>query len=808
VAEKDLAETRMMTELTELRRRVAELEQAEAESRRREEALCAITENIGDVIWELNRELQFTYVSSSVEKLVGYRPEEVVGKHLFSFLTPESVGIVAAAIRPLAENVQKGADSEQRTYDLDFVDKSGNIVPVEVAPGGRFDPKGELRYYQGVTRDITKRKRAEEALITSRLQLSEAMDLSCIVYWELDVATEELVLNDPFYTFYGTAASREGGYRMRPGEYAQRFVHPEDRPRFYRFADEGRASRGRDLLSDFEHRIIRRGGEVRHILARVRAIRDDAGNSIRVYGANQDITERKQAEQALRESEERFRKILQESRLGIVTVNADHRFASANPAFCTMLGYSEEELVSLTFDDLTHPEHVEQDRAGATSLFDGKVPLYRTEKRYIRKDGEIVWASASATTIRDESGDFLYFLTIVEDIMELKQAEEERAKLEDQLRQAQKMEAIGTLAGGVAHDFNNLLTVILGFANLIQMGTSDGDRVRPFADQIAVSANKAAELVRSLLAFSRKQHINLGPHKLNEVVKSTAKLLKRLLPEDIELKLDLSAEDPVAKLDITQIDQVLMNLATNGRDAMSGGGLFSIRTGTAELDRRFRKVHGFGSPGLYALLSVSDTGMGMDRYTMTRIFEPFFTTKGIGKGTGLGLASAYGIVKQHGGCITVRSERTKGTTFDIYLPLVDGAQRERAVPIRTVTGGIETILVVEDDQAVRNMIANVLGPQGYSVLEAGNGDEAMRVYREHRERVDLMLLDVVMPVRNGLEVLSEVLAIDPGMRAIFMSGYAGDIVLDKGVESETVDFIEKPLSIPKLMAKIREVLDR
>jgi CheY-like chemotaxis protein len=370
------------------------------------------------------------------------------------------------------------------------------------------------------------------------------------------------------------------------------------------------------------------------------------------------------------------------------------------------------------------------------------------------------------------------------------------------------MEAIGTLAGGVAHDFNNILTVIMGLGNLIQISLDPDDRNRPYIDQIVLSSERAADLTQSLLAYSRKQRTVLEPHHVGNVVSSTAKLLKRLLPEDITLRLDLTDESAVALLDVSQIDQVLMNLATNARDAMPGGGSLTIRTEKATLDGTFRKAHGFGRPGAYVHLSVSDTGVGMDEATMARIFDPFFTTKEVGKGTGLGLASAFGIVKQHNGYIIVTSSLSKGTTFDIYLPLADVTGRPRASGGAEVKGGSETILVLEDDADVRRMIAKILSGQGYVALEASNGDDAIRVYREHRDRIGLVIMDVVMPGKNGKEVFDEIANIDPRVKAIFMSGYTGDIVIDKGVQKDKVDFLQKPLSIPQLLTTVRQVLDR
>jgi CheY-like chemotaxis protein len=370
------------------------------------------------------------------------------------------------------------------------------------------------------------------------------------------------------------------------------------------------------------------------------------------------------------------------------------------------------------------------------------------------------------------------------------------------------MEAVGTLAGGVAHDFNNILTVIMGLGNLMQMSIGKDEILRPYVDQIVASSERAADLTRSLLAFSRKQRITLEPHRVNGIVTSTAKLLRRLLPEDIGITMNLTDEDTYSLLDVTQIGQVLTNLATNARDAMPAGGSLIITTERVILDESFRKTHGFGRMGEYVKLSVSDTGSGMDERTMERIFEPFFTTKEVGKGTGLGLASAYGIVKQHKGYITVESLPFNGTTFDIYFPRIDPPSQQEAPASGEITRGAETILIVEDDLDVRKMLATILESQGYVTIEAIDGDDAIRLYDEHRGEVGLVILDVVMPGKNGKEALDEIVRTDPGVKAIFVSGYTGDSVIDKGIQREGVDFLQKPLSVTALLTKVREVLDR
>ncbi len=519
-----------------------------------------------------------------------------------------------------------------------------------------------------------------------------------------------------------------------------------------------------------------------------------------------EVEDRRRAEEALKESEGKYRALVETTDTGFVIIDGEGRVLDANDEYIRLTGHdSLTEILGRRVIEWTAPHDLEENRRAVKNCFE-KGFVRNLEIDYVDKEGNFTPLEIFATVIQTDTGTKI--VTLCRDISERARAAEEKARLEEQLRHAQKMEAIGILAGGVAHDFNNLLTVIFGFANLIQMSVVKGDRLWPYAEQIVKSSNKAADLTRSLLAFSRKQRINLEPRNVNEVVTSTVKLLRRLLPEDIEVTVILTDRDVVAEVDVTQIDQILMNLATNARDAMPSGGPLTIGTAAVTLDETFKNEHGFGRPGRYVQLSVSDTGAGMDQETMRHIFEPFFTTKEVGKGTGLGLASVYGIVKQHGGYISVSSKPLVGTTFNIYLPQADLARLERPVPADETTGGSETVLVVEDDQDVREMITKILRSQGYATIEATNGVEAVNIYKENRGAIDVIILDVVLPAKNGKEVFNEIVAIDSRVRAIFVSGYTGDIVLDKGIQSDNVDFLQKPLSVSALLAKLREVLDR
>ena len=653
------------------------------------------------------------------------------------------------------------------------------------------------------------RKCLEEVLNASQSQLAEAMDLAHIVYWEFDTTTDTYVFNDSFYAFYGTSAEREGGYRMPTDEYAERFVHPDDRPLYHEHGRQILSGKGPAFLTDLEHRIVRRDGAVRFILVRGRGFRDATGRIVRLYGANQDISERKEAAAALLESEERCRKIFEESSLGMVMAGPDYHFMRANAAFCRMLGYAEPELISFTFEDITHPDHIAEDAMHVDALYRDKISFYRTEKRYVRKDKQIVWASTTVNTVRDKSGEFLYFLAMVEDISERKRAEEEREALESQLRHAQKMEAIGQLAGGIAHDFNNILTAIYGYSELIIMGMDQDSALRGFAEQIYTSAERAAELTHGLLAFSRKQVLQIKPLSLCSLVQELEKMLGRIVPEDIDFRTTVFDKDLIVMADKGQIGQVLMNLVTNAKDAMPKGGALTIDVSPTIIDEKLVLSHGFGEPGKYACISITDTGHGMDEETCKKIFEPFFTTKEVGKGTGLGMSIVYGIVKQHNGYITVYSEPGMGTTFKIYLSLITGEMEGIHGARRTeqTTGGTETILLAEDDATIRDLLGKRLENAGYTVIAAVDGRDALDRFIEHQMAVNILVTDVVMPNIDGKRLFEEIRKVRPDMKVLFLSGYTKDLVIEKGIQEDEFNYMAKPVMPSDLLKRVREILD-
>ncbi len=424
------------------------------------------------------------------------------------------------------------------------------------------------------------------------------------------------------------------------------------------------------------------------------------------------------------------------------------------------------------------------------------------ESAFVRNDGEVMTLSVSYTVIRGRPGGTVALICIARDVTEHK-------RLEAQLLQAQKMEAVGQLAGGVAHDFNNILTAIMGYGNLALMQVDENDPVRSYIKQILSASERAADLTQGLLAFSRKQLIDLRPVSLNDIVRNSEKLLKRIIGEDIELKTSCSDDRLTVMADRNQIEQVLINLATNARDAMPNGGLLTIETELTEIRREFIRTHGYGKEGKHALLTVSDSGTGMDNEILEKIFEPFFTTKDVGEGTGLGLSIAYGIVKRHNGFINVYSEPGKGTTFKIYLPIVKAEARKIEKEVQQpVTGGSETILIAEDEEDVRKLNRKILEEYGYKVIEAKDGMDAIEQFKRNSEMIDLMIVDVVMPKKSDKDVYIEAKRIKPDLKVIFTSGYTANVIHKKGILEEDLNFISKPLLPDQLLRKVREALDR
>lgn len=512
----------------------------------------------------------------------------------------------------------------------------------------------------------------------------------------------------------------------------------------------------------------------------------------------------RRSEEALRKERDTAQTYLDVAGVILLALDADQKVTLINKKGCEVLGRAECDIVGKNWFDHFVPEPFRSEMKEYFPRFvEGDIERFAYfENPVLTSSGEermIAWRN---TVLVDESGRIEGTLSSGEDVTE-------RKRLEDQLRQAQKMEAVGRLAGGVAHDFNNILTTIIGYGSLMQFDLDDGNPAKPYVEQILSSAERAARLTQSLLAFSRKQIINPKPVRLGVVAGKMEKLLAKIIGEDIELRTVCHDENATVWADSGQLEQILMNLAANARDAMPDGGVLTIETDRMELDGDFIKAHGYGKPGPYAVLSVTDTGAGMDEKTRTKIFEPFFTTKEVGKGTGLGLSIVYGIVKQNSGYVSVYSEPGRGTTFRIYLPaILMNIEEAGAAALTDAARGTETVLVAEDDADVRKLTKAVLEGAGYTVIEAVDGENVIRLFAEHKDEIELVLIDVIMPKANGKAVSEAIRKMRPRVKIIFTSGYTADIIHKKGILEEGAHFIAKPILPNALLDRVRKTLDK
>ncbi len=558
--------------------------------------------------------------------------------------------------------------------------------------------------------------------------------------------------------------------------------------------------RARGLPDTYETRIRRRDGGYLWVRVSTSPLRDAAGEEVGALVTYTDIDEQKQAEEKLR----LLQSAVEEAEESIVITLPEPDPAMTetvyvNPAFERLTGYSAEEVIGVRGFNLLGPksswnEHGEEEHLSRGEPSAGETTLYH-------KDGSELLLDWRVAPIRSADGEVTHFAAICRDVSE-------QRRLAEQLRQSQKMEAVGQLAGGVAHDFNNLLTAILGYGHMLLGKLAPGDSRRRAVEQINAAADKAQALTGQLLAFSRKQHLELKTVDLNGVVAGLEEMLRRLLGEDIDLTTRLETQLGTIRADPSQLEQVILNLAINARDAMPTGGTLALETTNAEVGpAQAEKLD--VEPGAYVQLAVSDSGQGMDAETKERIFEPFFTTKEIGEGTGLGLATVYGIVKQSDGFLSVQSEPGEGTTFIVHLPRTASAAEpapKAAVPSYRTIPGEETVLLAEDDEVVRTLVQEVLADSGYRVLVAANGEEALAIATDLTTPIDLLISDVVMPDIRGPDLSRRILEHRPDLHILFISGYAGGTMIRRGELGRGAHFLQKPFSPEALMRKVRDVL--
>ncbi|MBP3956720.1 PAS domain S-box protein [Gemmata sp. G18] len=693
-----------------------------------------------------------------------------------------------AAFRDLHKRVINGADG---ALEYEIIGAKGRCRWLDTHAAPLRDDAGRVQSLLGITRDITEQKSAQDTLRTSEQR-----------YRTLVAATAAIVWNSPAS---GAFDSEQPGWTAFTGQTIAEHralgwldvVHPDDREHTARAWAVAIAERS---AYQVDHRLRRADGEYRHMSVRAAPVLDPGGAIREWVGVHTDVTEQARAEDALRL---RDRAIGAATQGLMITDSAppDNPLVYVSPGFERNTGYGAAEVLGRNCRFLqgkdTDPAAVARIRAAIRAEEPCTVEILN-----YRKNGTPFWSDLSISPVRDTSGRLTQFVGVQTDVTA-------RRDLEGQFHQAQKMEAIGQLAGGVAHDFNNLLTIINGYSDLLLQRLPPSDPSHELITEILKAGERSAALTRQLLAFSRRQVLAPRVLNLNEVVADTDKMLRRLIGEDVRLSTTLATTLWAVRADPGQIEQILMNLAVNARDAMPRGGRVTIETQNVELDEAYTRTHADAHIGPQVLLSVTDTGNGIPPEVRARIFEPFFTTKGPGKGTGLGLATVYGIVKQSGGHVAVYSEMGIGTTFKVYFPraeLTAGGSKIQT-GLRLLPGGAETVLLAEDEGAVRALIRRILVERGYTVLEAADGDEAVRVAAGHDGPIHLLITDVVMPDVDGRAVAERVVRDRPELRVLFVSGYTDDAVIRHGVLREGVNFLQKPFSPLVLALKVRDVLD-
>jgi PAS domain S-box-containing protein len=772
------------------------LEVRTRELRESEEKHRILLERSSDPIFSFTPEGRYTYVNPAFAEGVGKQVEDIIGKSIWDVFPKE--------------------EAYKRFASLSQVVRTGEEEVVEVrvprADGDRYhmttitpitDAAGKVVSAICSSKDITGRRRAEEALRESHQRLELALDGGELGMWDWNLQTDAVTYSDRWAQML----------EYRPDEvepsvdFFKRHVHPEDLPAVLDRLTGHIEGRMRVYAS--EHRLRTKSGRLFWAMDHGRIVeRDKDGRPVRVAGTIADITERKRAEEALYKSEDRFKAMVENAFEGTAVISKEGVVLYATPAVEQIAGLGTDELIGTRFLDRVHPDDMHQVVQNMARLVGKPGSAVASTYRIEFPDGSYHHVESTSTNLVDRpsvGGIVVNF----RDITERKRAEEEKAGLEAQLQQAQRMELVGRLAGGVAHDFNNMLGVILGHAEVALGRVGPDQPVRGHLAEIHKAAKRSANLTRQLLAFARKQTIAPKVLDLNETVEGMLKMLRRLIGEDIDLRWQPEAGLWPVRVDPSQIDQILANLCANARDAIADVGKVTIETGSCALDEGYCAAHAGFVPGEYVRLAVSDDGCGMDKETLAHVFEPFFTTKGVGMGTGLGLPTVYGIVKQNNGFINVYSEPGQGTTFSIYLPRHAGkAEQARTEDAgEPLVRGQETILLVEDERAILEMTTEMLELHGYVVLAAGTPGEAIRMAREHAGEIHLLMTDVVMPEMNGRDLAKNLLSIYPHLKRLFTSGYTANLIAHRGVLDDGVHFLQKPFSMKGLAAKVREALE-
>ena len=779
----------ILTEMiTEKLRTLVELEKSR-------QFLNAVLENVEEGIIVCDAEGQLALSNRALQECFGLpqRPQSL--EEIADFCSryqPDGQTPIADDDIPLLRALRG-----EEVRDVEMVVAPKNGTPRQVLACGKemLDQEGRKIGAVVSMRDVTERARTRRQLEENERRYRNLYNNTPVMLHSSDGKDRLISVSDYWLTHLGYSRDEVIGRRSVDflTEESRRYATEEVLPIFMQ---TGRCD-------DVEYQFVKRNGEV--IDVRLSAIADRApdGHIERSLAVLTDVTRRNRAERALVQSEQQFRGAFETSPYGIALVAPDGRFLAVNRAFCKLLGYAADELLEVSFKAVTHPDDLASSAESIRQVLAGDIRWFQLEKRYVHKDGHTVWALLSVSLVRAADGSPIHFVAQIADITE-------RRRTEEQLRQSQKLEAVGKLTGGLAHDFNNLLAVVLGNLQLIERSVGDNEKAKRRIRAALDATERGAELTKRLLAFSRRQALEPKTIDANELVIGMHKILSRTLGEAIELESRCAERPWLCRVDPSQLEASVLNLAINGRDAMPDGGMLTIETANVTLDDAYAERHAEVAPGDYVLVAVSDTGVGIPQHLIDSVIQPFFTTKEAGKGTGLGLSMVYGFVKQSGGHIKIHSDEGRGTTVKMYIPR-DHA--DVAGPLHAnegdaaLVGGHETILLVEDDAAVRDVAVALLSDLGYRVLEAENAWSALGVLKDN-EDIDLLFSDVVMPGgMNGFELAARVWSEHPDMKILHASGYAEPVAGRTDHAGVCGELLGKPYRKEVLARRVREVLD-